>query len=269
MADRGRYRRLHPWVGVTDFAKSEQTQMMAEHHLVEALHHRVEGRPLMVGVMMSYKTLHDIPTKWADAWVSKKDLSRVFLSYPHTLNTLHYADFDGLTTPDDLIDVVTWGGRNLDAVQFDMVWPEPFLLEFLRKKFPSVFFILQVNAHSLEMVHNNLGEFAVRLSEYDGVLEGVLLDKSMGTGLGLDGKYLRPFVATVVEKFPRLTVGVAGGLGPDTLELLEPLREFFPQLAIDAQGRLRKGGNSLDPIEWHLARQYVSKALAYLGSAGI
>lgn len=266
MADRRRGRRLRPWVGVTDFARSEQTRMMVEHHLVEALHHHVEGRPLMVGVMMGYKTLHGLPTKWENAWVRKEELNKVFLSYPDTVNTLHYADFDGLSTGEDLVDAVTWGGRNLDAVQFDMIWPAPSLLESLRMRFPRLFFILQVNTRAFEMVNNNPGELAVRLSEYNEV-DGIMLDKSMGRGLDLDAEYLRPFVATIVEKLPGLTIGVAGGLGPDTLELLEPLREFFPILAIEARGRLRKSGNSLEPIDWHLAKRYLSNALAYLGSS--
>ncbi len=267
MEDHKRYGWLFPWVGITDFATPQQAQMMADYYLGEMFVHKMHERSFMVGVMMSYKTLHELPTKWENAWVRKEELNKVFLSYRHVLNTLHYADFDGLSTEEDLIVAAMYGGCNLDAIQFDMIWPAPSLLESLRKRFPGLFFILQVNAHAFEMVNNSPGELVARLGEYDGVLNGVLLDKSMGKGLGLDAGYLHPFVAAVVERVPRLTVGVAGGLGPDTLKLLEPLREFFPILAIDAQGRLRKSGNSLDPIDWDLGKTYISRALSYLKSS--
>jgi hypothetical protein len=51
-----------------------------------------------------------------------------------------------------------------------------------------------------------------------------------------------------------------GGLGPDTMDVVLPLVAEFPDISIDAQGKLRKSGNALDPIHWDLAAGYLCEA---------
>ncbi len=41
-------------------------------------------------------------------------------------------------------------------------------------------------------------------------------------------------------------LGVAGGLGPDTISLIRPIVIEIPDISIDAQGRLRNDRNELD-----------------------
>ncbi len=57
---------------------------------------------------------------------------------------------------------------------------------------------------------------------------------------------------------------VAGGLGPYTVRLVEPLLAEFPNISIDAQGQLRESGNALDPIDWDRAETYITRAVALL-----
>ena len=45
------------------------------------------------------------------------------------------------------------------------------------------------------------------------------------------------------------------------MNLVEPLVKMFPDLSIDAQGKLRSSGNALDPIDWGMAETYLVKAL--------
>lgn len=59
-----------------------------------------------------------------------------------------------------------------------------------------------------------------------------------------------------------MALAVAGGLGPDTMELINPIAESFPDISIDAQGKLRPSGNALDPIDWNLAEKYLSRSVA-------
>jgi hypothetical protein len=51
---------------------------------------------------------------------------------------------------------------------------------------------------------------------------------------------------------------VAGGLGPDSLYLVEPLVADFPELNIDAQSQLRDSENDLD---LERVKTYLIKAL--------
>lgn len=80
----------------------------------------------------------------------------------------------------------------------------------------------------------------------------------------MDAKGLLPFARAVKRRFPQFGLVAAGGLGPDTMHLVEPLIKEFPDLSIDAQGKLRPSGSALDPIDWYMAGQYLIKALEML-----
>lgn len=259
------HRKLRPYIGITDF--TNETEVRAMRAAFRAAHPAgVEPeRQLMAGVMMSFKTLHDLPTKWANAWPHRSVLRDIFLPLDQVLNTLHYADFDATTSEDDIVNAVMLCGPHLNAVQFDMIWPDPALLETLHDRVPhDVRCILQINERAFEEIKNDPDQLLQRLERYAGLHEGILLDKSMGKGKGLDARWLLPFVEALAEWRSDLTIGVAGGLGPDTLDLLNPLEPLFPILSIDAQGQLRKSGNSLDPIDWERAENYVSRAVRHL-----
>jgi hypothetical protein len=57
---------------------------------------------------------------------------------------------------------------------------------------------------------------------------------------------------------------VAGGLGPDSIDMVKPLVKVFPDISIDAQGKLRPSGSALDPIDWDMAGTYLARALELL-----
>jgi hypothetical protein len=80
----------------------------------------------------------------------------------------------------------------------------------------------------------------------------------------MDAVALLPFARIIRDRFPGIGIGAAGGLGPDTLHLIEPLASEFPNLSIDAQSRLRPSGSALDPIDWEMAIQYLANALSVL-----
>jgi hypothetical protein len=62
----------------------------------------------------------------------------------------------------------------------------------------------------------------------------------------------------ITDKGWNIGLGVAGGLGPDSLNLVEPLIAKFPNLSIDAEGRLRNNQNDLD---LKAMSDYLAKAL--------
>ena len=68
----------------------------------------------------------------------------------------------------------------------------------------------------------------------------------------------------IKENIPEFGIVVAGGLGPRTLHLIEPIIEEFPDISIDAQGQLRPSHNALDPIDWDMAGEYLTKSLQML-----
>lgn len=248
-----------PYIGITDFTNFEQVTKMLE---VFRRHRSSESRLLHIGVMMSFKTLNDIETKWSKAFPSKKIIADIFGS-DDVYNCLHYADYDHDTDFfKDLARAISYGGIGIHAVQLDMVWPDPGqVASGVHTSRKQIEVILQVGKNAIEAANNDPDEVVRRLEDYEGVIHRVLLDMSMGRGLGMDATGLIPFARAIKERFPDFGLGAAGGLGPSSIDLVKPLAEEFPDMSIDAQGKLRPTGNALDPIDWGMAEEYLVKAL--------
>lgn len=250
---------MNPYIGITDFVREEVDPMLIAFnaHLP-----RNSNRKLHVGVMMSYKTLYGIPTKWSDAFPQKETIASIFFSR-ETYNCLHYADYDSDPKfPESLVKAISFGGENIHAVQLDMIWPDPKQIALgVAAAEKGIEVILQIGKNALEAAQNSPSRVIEILHRYESVINRVLLDKSMGKGLGMDAMGLLPFAHAIRKNFPKLGIGAAGGLGPETIHLVKPLVAEFPDLSIDAQGRLRPSGNALDPIDWKMAETYLEKAI--------
>lgn len=250
---------LRPYIGITDFSAFAQVERMQR-----VLSGLKTDRVLHVGVMMSYKTLHGIPSKWTGVFPSNESLKDIFAS-SDVYNCLHYADYDGQPgLASCLAAALHYGGPNLHALQLDMPWPSPEHLRTALAASKPVEVILQIGRNALDAVDNDPEKLVARFKQYDGVVHRVLLDKSMGRGLGMDAEGLLPFARALYDAFPHVGLGAAGGLGPDTMNLVEPLVKAFPGLSVDAQGKLRPSGNALHPIDWDMAERYLTSAVKLL-----
>lgn len=265
-----------PYIGITDFATLEQVERMLD--AFRANRQVGSKRRLHVGVMMSRKTLYGQPTKWATVFPKPEMIQRIF-QYTDDPNEdnfcdkmddvifcLHYADYEGTNELyGSLMDAIECCGPYIDALQLDMIWPDPAGIknanDFSRKNME---IILQVGKNALELAKDNPQEVVERLRDYEGIITHVLLDKSMGKGLGMDAQTLLPFLRAIKENFPKLGLVVAGGLGPKTMHLVEPILVEFPDISIDAQGRLRPSANALDLIDWDMAEKYLVESLKLL-----
>ena len=250
---------MHPYIGITDFANFEQVQEMLQvfnFHLPKG-----SLRKLHVGVMMSYKTFYGIPSKWLNVFVPKEAISGIFNS-DQTYNCLHYADYDDKTDFRVLSQAIFYSNGHINALQLDMVWPDPGMIASgVHTSRRHIEVILQIGKNAIEQAGNDPKVLVEKLSDYEDVIHRVLLDKSMGKGLGMDALGLLPFARAIRERFPKLGIGAAGGLGPKTTHLVEPLVKEFPDLSIDAQGQLRPSASALDPIDWEMTGEYLARAL--------
>jgi hypothetical protein len=260
---------MRPYIGITDFTSAQQVRAMAK--VFAAYLPAGSDRVLHAGVMCSYSTLYGMPTKWRDSFPPSGSIASIFGcggcdGCDDVYNVLHYADYDlrpglGYT----VAELIALGGPGINALQLDMPWPDPDeLAKGLDEAGESVEVILQIGVRSLEECRDDPLVVAARLGEYVGLVDRVLLDRSMGQGRGMDAVALLPFARIIRDRFPGIGIGAAGGLGPDTLHLIEPLASEFPNLSIDAQSRLRPSGSALDPIDWEMAIQYLANALSVL-----
>ncbi len=248
-----------PYIGITDFMNRSQTlEMLYCFHEASRFNN---SHKLMVGVMMSYKTLNGLDTKWTKAFPTNKQVSSIFVQNSLAFNTLHYADYTNTDVFNSLTRAISFGGIDINALQLDMVWPEPndiFSAVHASRKCISV--ILQIGTNAIAAVNDSPKEVIQRLEDYVDVVDGVLFDKSLGQGKPMNAEVLLPYVEAVYEHFPQMRVAVAGGLSASTMNVAEPLISRFPDISIDAQGRLRPSGSALDPIDWELAKKYLEEA---------
>ena len=253
---------MKPYVGITDFTSFQQVENMLE---VFNAHKATDTkRVLHVGVMMGRKTMLDLPTEFAEVFPRKESIAGIFSS-PDTYNCLHYADYGKAPDPElasNLIKAISYGGEKISALQLDIPWPNPSDVAYAKKKCgKDLEIILQVGQRSFEAVENNPELLTTTLINYYGIVDRVLLDRSMGKGVPLDAQNLLPFIRDIARHLPRMGLVVAGGLGPDTIHLLLPIVAEYSQISIDAEGQLRTSHNIKDPIEWDLATIYLIKAL--------
>lgn len=255
--------RLVPLVGITDFTSFEQVENMLT--IYRAQKKDGSERRLHVGVMMSRKTLRGEPTKYTSVFPPKEKVASIFVS-KEVYNCLHYADYE--SDPDrvkNLYEALTCGGIDMNAVQLDMVWPDPKEIAEAVKKFgQEIEIILQLNSKAMEQVGDSPTIVVQKLEEYRGLIHRVLVDKSGEKGIGMDATAIIPYVRAIRDRFPDWGLVVAGGLGPNTLHLVEPIASLYPSISIDAQGKLRPSGSNLDPVDWGMAGQYLTRALKLL-----
>lgn len=257
---------MDPYIGITDFTRFSQVEMMLR--VFDAYTPKGSNRKLHVGVMMNHKTLHGIPNKWQDVFPKKETHASIFGS-SETYNCIHLADYERHKAPfvthDDIFEVLSLGGPNIHAIQLDMVWPDPYQIEqaVLGSK-KQVEVILQVGSKALAEIDDDPRILVKVLESYEGVIDRVLLDKSMGHGVPMNPHELMEFAEVIRKGFPALGIVAAGGLGPKSVQLVEPFLEFFPDISIDAQSKLRPSGSALDPIDWAVATEYLIKAIKLL-----
>lgn len=252
---------MFSYIGICDFPSGEQTMKSATLFDKLCVAAKMNNWKLMPGVMMSFKTMRGEPSKWSSVWPKKEEVSDIFVEHPRVFNTLHYADYDGVTISPDLIQASSYGGKNLHALQLDMIWPSPALVENFRTVKPDIQIVLQLNSNALALMNDDPKRVVDKLRDYGESVNYALLDKSHGKGLGMDAKVLLPFLRAIAESLPRIGLAVAGGLGPQTMRLVEPVVKEFPNISIDAQGKLRPSGNAMDPIDWVMAHNYLLKAI--------
>ncbi len=251
-----------PYIGITGFMAREEVQSVLD------IIPKDSQRLLMIGVLASQKTLIGVTNKYPNRYPHRNQIAHIF-PMPHlnpsALNLVHYNTKDPTTLLAQMKEVTEVGGPNFKGFQLNMAWPPVETLLKYRYWCPwGTKIVLQVGSHAFEVAGRHSPDLlAKQVHEYSTMINYVLLDLSGGLGMSLDAKKLRPYLDALKSKIDSdIGIGVAGGLSPTTLHLIEPLLEDFPDLCIDAEGRLRDKDDNLD---LNLAGDYVRQALSMFG----
>jgi hypothetical protein len=235
---------MRPYIGITDFTDNMELQTMQK--VFDNYKSKNFLHQLHVGVMMSHKTLYDMPTQWSEVFPEKTKIREIFCEKfaADVLYCLHYADSRKRENLwQSLRDAISWGGVYMHALQLDLVWPDRHQIYAAITDSCSqnqLQIILQIGKQSFAEIDNNPMQLIKKLTKYayDDTVHRVLLDKSMGRGVGMDAQALLPFVKAIKADLPQIGIGIAGGLGPETYALAEPILKLYDDISVDAQGHL-------------------------------
>lgn len=246
-----------PYVGVTGFMDRNEVEQVLAAMPAEPSHQ------LMVGVLASWKTANGIKNDWPNSYPAPSQIEHVFSDDPRALNLIHFNTKDKATLYDQLAFVTErLGGPHLHGFQLNVCWPYPGHIMKFCATYLTKYVVLQIGHHAFEAVGNDPKALARKIKNEYPMVEYILLDPSGGLGKPFDPAVLRGYLRELYAlSIPHMQFGVAGGLSPDTLGTLEPLAKEFPDLSIDAQGRLRDN-NGHGPMNVPVAQEYVLKALA-------
>lgn len=220
------------------------------------------SRLVMIGVLASQKTMRGIQNKWPNRYPTMDKIASIFPDHPQALNLIHYNTKEKDTLGDQLVAMTEFGGVNMHGFQLNIAWPSSDVLAEYKKACPAKQIVLQVGGHALEMVNHSPEQLAARVSEYDGIADYVLLDPSGGQGKPFDPERACEYLLAIKAQNLGMGLGVAGGLSPTTLKLIKPLVNKFPDLSIDAEGRLR---TQEDHLDLNLSREYLCEAFLMFG----
>lgn len=220
------------------------------------------NRLVMIGVLASLKTMRGIKNKWPNRYPAMDEIAGIFPDHPLALNLIHYNTKEKETLGDQLVAMTEFGGANMHGFQLNIAWPSLDVLAEYRKAYPAKQIVLQVGGHACEMANHSPEQLAARVADYDESVEYALLDPSGGYGKPFDPERVRDYLLALKAKNLEMGLGVAGGLSPATLNLVEPLAREFPDLSIDAEGRLR---TPKDHLDLNAVRDYLRKTFLIFG----
>lgn len=224
------HKKTGSYIGVTGFMSRTEVEE-ARSIIPQEADHR-----LMAGYLMSSKTLAGQQNKWPGRYPKKEAIPGLLVDDERVLNLIHYSTDNPGTLCSQLIEITELAGPNLDGFQLNMIWPRISELEDYRATYPDKFIVLQIGRRAMAQVR--LLDFELSVGAYLNVIDAILIDASGGKGESLNVAMVADYLWEVIRL--DIGIGAAGGLGPRTLNLIEPLiQQFGRRLSIDAEGQLR------------------------------
>lgn len=228
-----------PYIGITGIVNTDDVFTIASCVGVAAQSHR-----LMAGVLVSSKTLRGEAT--ANLRYPPFGAVDTLLAQCNDLGAWPVVHFN---TREDLalcLGALATALPSMRGLQLNVeTWPTPDLLAHFRKMRPDVEVILQYRGATTT---DALVRLAVEMSDYEGVMDFVLVDGSMGSGKALAAVDAEMSVEAIHNGdgcvFDGIGLALAGGLGPDAAPMLASLRrevgrKHMARVSLDAESGVR------------------------------
>ena len=229
------------------------------------------GRQLMVGVLASEKTLAGQQNRWHRRYPRVENIAGIFADDPRCLNLMHF----GADTPPDgdtLARLFELAGPRCHGFQFNGAWPYNPEIRTLRRLFeragrePRI--VLQAGPHVLGACPTSL-DLVMRVSAYAdaGIATDILIDASAGRGEPLHVDLAEFRRRDLLDAFPHLGVGVAGGLSAEMVMVPRVARLLQSGASCDAEGKLRDGADGGGRLMQEKVAAYLEATVAAVREA--
>lgn len=210
---------------------------------------------MMYGILTTPRMLAE-PARAGTRRPARNKLIPLFKTIPrYALATIHHCTDNRQFTQelDQLLLPALYEQNLCDALQINQRLPEVKELAYLRKQYPDLQLILQLEPEDLE-TPKLTGE---KLNAYEGLVDYVIIDPSRGVGKILDRHVTLAMLQEI--KIP-MTPVIAGGLHAGNVEAAVSFfrSEYGENFSIDAEGRLRDANDvlSLEKMTAYLTAAY-------------
>jgi len=252
---------INPYIGVTGVMTAQEAGTLLG-TLPKSGRHQ-----LMIGVLVSSKTLAGQKNKWPGRFPAITAIADIFIAHPWALNLVHYSTDTPESLASEACGIMQLAGPNCHGLQLNVCWPEPSQLVDLRMRQPRAKLILQLSTKAMAAENNDPNKIVERLAyHYHELIDGVLFDPSSGLGRPFNPAMAVQFITTAKDVGLQCHLGVAGGLSSETIGLVSPVAKVWPTVSVDAEGRLRTPQPE-DALDMRLACNYVQAACAVLAGA--
>jgi hypothetical protein len=231
------------------------------------------GLTLMIGVLVSEKTLRGERNRWWRRYPRVEDIAGIFSDDPRCLNLIHYCA-DEPPSWEVLCKLVDAGGLELDGFQFNGAYPDEYTLRALKDAWPTYYgdkkrppgatVVLQVRPDGGPGTMDRLRDTIDAMPDCD---VHVLIDGSGGRGIPIHPDVADAWGMMIRGHFGNdVGLAFAGGLDADYLpRIAAEVRSYGA--SIDAEGRLRDGDEGGD-LNMEKVQAYLAAAGELLGERG-
>lgn len=242
------------YVGVTGFMTHQEVV-----NTLKDIDFQKTEKLLMIGVLASLKSIQGITNKWPQRYPLIGEIRKIFPTNQNCLNLIHFNTSEPENLLSQMLYLTDIAGEQLNGFQLNLTWPSAKTVERYKRIHNGKSIVLQIGSRAFEEVSHSPQKLADRVhNEYEGLIDYVLLDPSGGTGAPFNPRITRGYLEALSTQKNDFGLGIAGGLSPSTLDLIEPFIKDFPELSIDAEGKLR---TPEDNLSVSITRDYIQKSL--------
>lgn len=240
---------MDKYFGVTGATSSDECE-----ELLGVVPEKVDCPNLMLGLLVSYKTLLDEKIAKPNRYPPLDKLDEVFVDHHKAVNLVHYCPNpnhqEGLG--DEMLEIEGWVFEGVDGFQLNTAWPDMNQLYNYREATKPGLIVLQISSRALEMVNNSTQQLVTKVDEYfqRGVIDHILIDKSAGEAKIIDPAEMMRYLQALHDNLDYLENGqnltVAGGLRSSTVHTFRPILKRFPLISTDMEGGVRDTNDRLN-----------------------